>query len=65
MNWNVIRCVGHNGCYISSQYSQNPTEGDFALLKEADTNLRSQKEESFFFNLEIEEMAGEKGRKRI
>jgi hypothetical protein len=35
----------HNGCSISSEYRENQTEWDFALLKEAGTNLGNQKEQ--------------------
>jgi len=41
----VIRCEEHNGCSISSEYRENQTEWDFALLKEAGTNLGNQKEQ--------------------
>jgi hypothetical protein len=47
-DWRVIRHMGKTECCISSEYKQNPTEEDFALLKEADTNLKSQKEQSVF-----------------
>lgn len=42
----VIRCEEHNGCSISSEYRENQTEWDFALLKEAGTNLGNQKEQN-------------------
>jgi hypothetical protein len=42
----VIRCEEHNGCSISSEYRENQTEWDFALLKESSTNLGNQKEQS-------------------
>jgi len=42
----AIRCEEHNGCSISSEYRENQTKWDFALLKEAGTNLGYQKERS-------------------
>jgi hypothetical protein len=42
----VIRCEQHNGCGFSSEYREKQTEWDFALVKEAGTNLGNQKEQS-------------------
>jgi hypothetical protein len=42
----VVRFEEHNGRYASSEYRQNQTEWDFAILKEANTDFRNQKEQT-------------------